>query len=786
MQRLHPFDSEAGRSERALHERAAASASDARDTLKFAGDKAFHLEVKRRVFDYFERTGLSPRDSPRMYTKTAVLLLWFGGSYAWLVFATTTFWQGSLLSLSLALALAGIGFGVQHDANHGAYSNHGAVNRLLGMTLDLLGASSYLWHFKHNIAHHTYTNVAGADDDIDIGPLARLSPAQPRRRFHRVQHFYLWALYGLLIPKWHFIYDFKNVARARIARNRFPRPRGFSLVQLIGGKAMFFGWAMVVPILFHPWWVVLLYYAGISMVLGLVLGVVFQLAHCVEEADFPEPPPGTLRLPHAWAVHQVRTTVDFARGNRMLSWYLGGLNFQIEHHLFPRICHVHYPRIAHIVQAACAEFGVRYTAHESFLGAVSSHWRWLRRMGRPLLTTSRARSAATNAVVTSEACSACAPESVELLDGGEQAYPRMLLAIAGAQRSVDMEVYAFARSGVGASFVDALTLAASRGVAVRVLIDGWGSARGGRAVAAALRDAGCTVRIYHRLLALLLGRFGRNHRKVLLVDDEVAFLGGINIGDENVGEGVRLGWADLALEIRGPQCARLGQMIRREPRRSVDSSLRIYVCGLGGGWRLRRQYIKAFASARERIDVAHGYFLPDLGIVRAITAAARRGVQVRLLLAGRSDIPFARTATRSLYRRLLAVGVCIHEWTGSVLHAKVATIDGRRLLVGSFNLDPFSLANQEALVEVADARVVKQGEAWIQDHFARSRSMTSAEASLRLQRWLLDPLGRLIAWLTDTMVRVIARRKRGSSSDRSSSSRTRHPGLADAEERYRP
>ena len=174
---------------------------------------------------------------------------------------------------------------------------------------------------------------------------------------------------------------------------------------------------------------------------------------------------------------------------------------------------------------------------------------------------------------------------------------------------------------------------------------------------------------------------------------------------------------------------------------------------------MRRRYLKAFASARQRIDVAHGYFLPDPGVVRAITVAARRGVQVRLLLAGRSDVPFARAATRSLYRQLLAAGVTIREWSGSVLHAKVATVDGRRLLVGSFNLDPFSLANLEALVEVDDTPVVEQGEAWIQDHFARSRSITSVEASSRLQRSLLDPLGRLVARLAEAFSRVIASRK---------------------------
>lgn len=369
------------------------------------------------------------------------------------------------------------------------------------------------------------------------------------------------------------------------------------------------------------------------------------------------------------------------------------------------------------------------------------------------------------------------PESMMLLDGGKQTYPRMLQAIAGAQRSVHLEVYAFAPTGVGTHFVEALANAANRDVTVRVIIDGWGSAHRGNETAVALQKAGCAVKIHNRLLSALIGRFGRNHRKLLLVDDEVAFLGGINIGDENVGNDLRLGWADLAIEIRGPQCTRLGQMIRHEPYDPVYSSLRIYLCGLGGGWRMRRRYVNAFASARQRIHVAHGYFLPDRGVVRAITAAALRGVEVRLLLAGKSDVPFARAATRSLYRRLLAAGVYIHEWSDSVLHAKVATVDGERLLVGSFNLDPFSLANLEALVEVADTQIIKQGEAWIQDHFANSQPVTSVEANSRLQRWLFDPLGRLVARLADAISLVIASRtQRHPSRDRQIASGTKRAG----------
>jgi cardiolipin synthase len=350
--------------------------------------------------------------------------------------------------------------------------------------------------------------------------------------------------------------------------------------------------------------------------------------------------------------------------------------------------------------------------------------------------------------------------SVTLVDGGGEAYPRMLQAIAGARRSVHLEMYSFAKTGTGALFVDALADAAGRAVAVVVHVDGWGSAYGGREIAAALREAGCTVRIHNRLRTLMVARVGRNHRKVLLVDDEVAFIGGINIGDENLSEGVRVGWADVAVEIRGPPCRGLARMIRRKSHVLCHGPLRIDWCGLGGGWRLRRQYLQAIAGARHRIDLAHAYFLPDRGIVRALTRASRRGVAVRLLLPGRSDILFARAATRARYRRLLAAGIQIREWEGSVLHAKVATIDGRHLLIGSFNLDPFSLVNREALVQVVDHDVVERGQAWIADYFARSRAITSAEASSRLHRWLFEPLGYLVALVAARATRMIARRSR--------------------------
>jgi linoleoyl-CoA desaturase len=351
--------------------------------VKFEADDGFYAELKRRVQEYFQVTGLSPHGGLRMALKTGTIVLWFVSSYAVLVFAASTWWQAGLLSLSLALAWAGTGFAVQHDANHGAYSSKTAVNRMMGFTLDLLGASSYVWHWKHNILHHTYTNVDGVDHDINVQPFARLAPDQPRHRLHRLQQFYMWGLYGFLLPKWHLLDDFQNVFQARIDDHRMPRPRGWNLFELIAGKVAFFAWALVIPMLFHRWWVVLIVYGATTFFVGLILAVVFQLAHCLEEAEFPRVPSGSDRVGESWAEHQVHTTVDFARDNRVLTWYLGGLNYQVEHHLFPKVCHLHYPQISGIVEEVCVQYGVRYVAHEHMRGALSSHWRWLRRMGAP-------------------------------------------------------------------------------------------------------------------------------------------------------------------------------------------------------------------------------------------------------------------------------------------------------------------------------------------------------------------------------------------------------------------
>jgi linoleoyl-CoA desaturase len=356
----------------------------AAERLKFSGDNTFQRELRRRVEADFRRLGRDQRDSGQMYLKSAIILGTFALTYVGLVFFASRWWQGLPLSLLLGAATAGIGFNVMHDGGHLACSRHRWVNRLMAMTLDLIGGSSYIWQWKHARFHHTYANIAGYDSDIDLGLLARLSPLQPRRPWHRWQHFYLWVLYGVTAIRWHLYGDFRDMLTGTIGERPFVRPRGRDLAVFIVGKLAFVMLAFGLPLMFHHWTMVLLFYTIVAAVTGVLLAVVFQMAHVVELAAFPAPAEQTRQIDMPWAVHQLHTTVDFARENRLVSWLVGGLNFQIEHHLFPRISHVHYPAVAKVVERTCREFGMPYHVNRSFGAGIASHFRWLRLMGRPL------------------------------------------------------------------------------------------------------------------------------------------------------------------------------------------------------------------------------------------------------------------------------------------------------------------------------------------------------------------------------------------------------------------
>ena len=304
---------------------------------------------------------------------------------AWsvLIFANPGLLVGVLALGVLAFGAMLTAFSVQHDANHGAYFGRRRYDHLVGWSSDaLLGYSSYIWRVKHNVAHHTYTNVAGYDDDIDQEPFLRLQPgARAALVLPPAVHLHLGAV--------------RPVHAAHAVHGRLPRahqrprrPEQRPSSARLGARratwparSIFLAWILFIPLLVYPWWVVLAAIVGVSCITGVVVALTFQLAHCMEEATFttPEELAEERRI---WAVHEVESTVNFCPRNRFLTWFLGGLNYQIEHHLFPRVPHVHYPHIASIVRRKAAEHGIRYTVHDTLAAAVGSHVRHLRRMGQ--------------------------------------------------------------------------------------------------------------------------------------------------------------------------------------------------------------------------------------------------------------------------------------------------------------------------------------------------------------------------------------------------------------------
>ena len=349
--------------------------------LEFASEDAFGKELRRRVDEFFRSTGRRKRGGRQMILKTVVVLAWFAVSYVLLVFAARTLGQGLLAAISLGLATAAIGMNIQHDAGHRAYSDRDWVNRVMAMTMDLIGGSSYTWRWKHTIIHHKYVNITGYDADIAIGRLGRFSPQQRRLWYHRWQHLYLWAFYAFegmkvqLVDSWRFAFS------GRIGRHPIPRPKGRELVLFLAGKAVFLALAFVIPMLLHPVAIVLFYYAIAAFTLGVSMVLVFIIPHLNEYAGFPVPRADTGRMDNPWMVHQALVALDFARSNRVLTWFVGGLNHHKEHHLFPAICHINYPAISPIVQETCREFGIPYKEHKSFSAGLVAHYRWLRRMG---------------------------------------------------------------------------------------------------------------------------------------------------------------------------------------------------------------------------------------------------------------------------------------------------------------------------------------------------------------------------------------------------------------------
>ncbi len=296
-----------------------------------------------------------------------------------------------ILYLISGLGMAGIGMGIMHDAIHGSYSTNKYVNKYLGYTMNLIGANATVWRIQHNVLHHTYTNIDQADDDINPPSVLRFSPHAIKNRMHRFQHFYVWFFYALSTISWITSKDFVRINRYR-KKGFFSKKNEFKteLGKLIGWKIFYYTYALILPILIVPLapWIIVLAFLSMHFMTGILISVVFQIAHITPSVEFPLPDKDGL-IEGDWSTHQLATTCNFSPKNGFLSWLIGGLNYQIEHHLLPNICHIHYKKISSIVEMTAKEYDMPYHTKSTFGGAIWDHIKMLRELGRvtPLAAT---------------------------------------------------------------------------------------------------------------------------------------------------------------------------------------------------------------------------------------------------------------------------------------------------------------------------------------------------------------------------------------------------------------
>lgn len=327
-------------------------------------------------------TGKSLSGNTHLYTKAVVLIASFLFLYVHLVFFTPGIFWSILECVLLGVVVAGIGFNIMHDGAHGSFSEHKWLNKAAAFTLNVLGGSSFMWNVKHNVIHHAYTNIDGVDDDIDIQPWLRMSSTQPRLAMHRYQHVYFWVLYALLYILWVFVLDFQKYFRRKVGDMPLKKMSLADHLVFWGFKIFYLLVFIGLPVYTLGWIDWLVGFLIFTLVAGLVLSIVFQLAHTVEHTHFPVPHEETGKLEDEWAIHQLKTTANFAPRNKFISWLVGGLNFQIEHHLFPKISHVHYAQIRKIIKQACSEYGIPYIEYKKMSHALVSHVSFLKQMGR--------------------------------------------------------------------------------------------------------------------------------------------------------------------------------------------------------------------------------------------------------------------------------------------------------------------------------------------------------------------------------------------------------------------
>lgn len=345
----------------------------------------FLTELRTSVNDYFKNKNIKPHGNKKIIMKTIFMLFMYLAPLALMI-------SGVVSSVPLVLAfwiimgfgMSGVGMATMHDANHGSFSDRKWVNKLFGNSLYLLGGFPPNWRYQHNTLHHGYTNIEGHDEDIAPPEILRLSPHRPLKKIHRYQHLYAWLLYSIMTISWIIMKDFRRLKKYKEMGVKLSGKRTYKslFIDLVISKIGYYLLFLVVPLLTVPvawYWTVtgflLMHFTG-----GLVLAAIFQTAHVVPTSEYPLPDENG-EINNNWAAHQLYTTCNFAPNNRLFTWLVGGLNHQVEHHLFPNISHVHYRDIAKIVQRKARKFGMPYHVNRSFLSAVGQHVRMLKMLG---------------------------------------------------------------------------------------------------------------------------------------------------------------------------------------------------------------------------------------------------------------------------------------------------------------------------------------------------------------------------------------------------------------------
>ena len=348
--------------------------------LRFTSKSYFFSTVKERVDQYFADEQINKHANRAMWIKAIVFITGFFLSYGLIISGILPLYIMLVTAILLGMFSAFVGFNICHDALHGSFSGNKYVNKAFGLLFNFLGAIPYIWKIYHNGVHHTFTNIPGHDDDLDIAKgLIRVERDDPKTKIQRYQHWYAFPLYCLASISWAFRKDYKKIFQKKIGQTviRHPKKEYFNL---FASKAAYYFLFIVLPLLVLniTWWQFIIGFLAMHIAQGLTMGLVFQLAHVVEETDFPEADTSG-KMEEAWAEHQLRTTANFASRSRIAAFLLGGLNMQIEHHLFPKICHIHYVEISKIVKQTAKEYDIPYLENRTFICALKSHYRVLKK-----------------------------------------------------------------------------------------------------------------------------------------------------------------------------------------------------------------------------------------------------------------------------------------------------------------------------------------------------------------------------------------------------------------------